>query len=66
MRGVTYDDMNDIEVAVAEQVRAYERGYLATGIQVLPSRLQSVVDLEGNNVEGFLVRLAYLKQQFLC
>ena len=53
MRGVTYDDLKDLEVAVAEQVRVYERGCLATGIEALPSRLQSVIEPKGNYFERF-------------
>jgi hypothetical protein len=52
MREIRYDDLNELEVAMVEQVRAYERGRLATGIEDLPKRWTSVVDHKGNYFEG--------------
>jgi hypothetical protein len=47
MRGIRYDDLDELEVAMVEQVRAYERGCLATGIEDLPNSWTSVVDHKG-------------------
>jgi hypothetical protein len=52
MGEIRYDDLDELEVAVVEQVRAYERGCLATGIEDLPKRLTSVVDHKGYYFEG--------------
>ena len=41
MRGVSFEDLEELEDAVAGQVRMYERGCLATGIQKLPRWLNT-------------------------
>ena len=38
MRSICYDDLDELEFAVAEQVRVYVRGCLGTGIADLPKR----------------------------
>ena len=42
MRGVRFKDLEELKDAVANQVRIYEHGCLATGIQKLPRRWSSV------------------------
>ena len=52
MRGIRYSDLDEFEVAVAERVKVVERGCLATGIDDLPKRRQSVIDHKGYYFEG--------------
>jgi hypothetical protein len=52
MRGIRYDDLDELEVAVVEQVRANERGCLAAGTEDLSKRWTSVVDHLGYYFEG--------------
>ena len=47
MRGIRYSDLDELEVAVAERVKVVERSCLATGIDDLPKRWQSVIDHKG-------------------
>ena len=49
---VRFEDLKELEDAVAKQVRIFERGYLATGIQMLPSQWRSVIEHKGH-FEGF-------------
>lgn len=52
MGGVRFVDLEELEDVVAEHVRMYERGCLATGIQ-LASRWRSVIELKRHYLEGF-------------
>ena len=52
MRGIRYSDLDELEVAVAERVKVVERSCLATGIDDLPKRWQSVIDHKGYYFEG--------------
>ena len=51
IRGVCYDT-DELEVAVAEQVRVHERGCLVTGIEDLPNRWNLVLGHKGHYFEG--------------
>ena len=51
MREARYDDLDELEVAVAEQVKVYERRGLATGIEELPKRWNSILDHKGHCFE---------------
>ncbi len=48
MRGIRYTYLDELEVAVTDQVKVYERGCLATGIEKLLSRWASVIRHKGN------------------
>ena len=48
VRGVRIEDFKELEDAMAEQVRLYERGCLTTGMQKLPSRWRSVIGHKGH------------------
>ena len=52
MRRVKFEDLEELEDAVAEQVRRYERVCLATGVQKLPSRWRPLIDHKGHYFEG--------------
>ena len=49
MRVVSFEDLEELEDAVAEQVRMYERGCLATG----NTEAAEVIKHKGNYFEGF-------------
>ena len=51
-RGICYIDLQKLEVAVAERVKVVQRSCLATGIDGLPKRWQSVTDHKGYYFEG--------------
>ena len=53
MQGCIFEDIEEQEDVVTEQVRMYERVWLATGIQKLPSRLRSVTEQKGHYFKGF-------------
>ena len=53
VQGVRFEDLEELEGAVAEQVRMYERGCLATGIQKLPSRWRPMIEHKGPFLEEF-------------
>ena len=52
MRGICYNDLEELESAVAARVRVLKNGCLATGIDDLPKRLKSVVDHKGYYFDG--------------
>ena len=52
MRGIRYNDLEELESAVAARVRVLENGCLATGIDDLPKRWKSVIDHKGYYFEG--------------
>ena len=52
MRGIPFSDLDELEVAVAERVKVVERSCLATGIDDLPKRWQSVIDHKGYYLKG--------------
>ena len=52
MRGIRYNDLEELESAVAARVRALENGCLATGIDDLPKRWKYVIDHKGYYFEG--------------
>ena len=47
LRGIRYSDLDELEVVVAKRVKVVERTCLATGIDDLPMRWQSVIDHKG-------------------
>ena len=53
LRGVRYNDLDELEAAVVNQVRVYERGCLATGVAMLPHRWNSLIEHKGHYFEGF-------------
>ena len=53
MQGARSEDIEELENGVAEQVRQYERGCQATGIQQLPYRWRSVIQHKWHCFEGF-------------
>ena len=50
MRGVRFEDSEELEEVMAEQVQLYERGCLTTGICC---RWRSVIEHKGHYFEGF-------------
>ena len=52
MRGIHYNDLEELETAVATRVRVLENGCLAMGIDDLPKRWKSVIDHKGYYFEG--------------
>ena len=52
MRGIRYNNFEELESAVATRVKVLENGCLATGIDDLPKRWKSVIDLKGYYFEG--------------
>ena len=52
LRGIRFDDLDELEVEVAKQVRLLNFGCLATGIRELPKRWASVIEKQGCYIEG--------------
>ena len=52
MRGIRYNDLEELESAVAARVRVLENGCLATGKDDLPKRWKSVTDHKAYYFEG--------------
>ena len=52
MRGICYNDLKELESAVAARVRVLENGCLATGIDDQPKRWESVIDHKRYYFEG--------------
>lgn len=52
LRGIRYTDLDELEEAVATEVRRITRGCLATGIRGLPRRWESVIKAKGGYFEG--------------
>lgn len=53
MRGIRFNDTDELEDAVAKEVRRINSGCLATGIARLPGRWKSVIERGGRYIEGF-------------
>ena len=51
LRGVRYDDMNELYGAVNAVVRVINKGCLATGVRDLPKRLESTIASKGDYIE---------------
>ena len=52
LRGVRYDSLDELECAVNAEVRRINFSCLATGIEALPSRWNSVIRSRGDYFEG--------------
>lgn len=52
MRGVRFDDLEELEQAVADQVRHMNLRCLATGVAKLSARWKSVIEKKGCYIEG--------------
>ena len=52
LRGVRYDSLDELECAVNAEVRRINFSCLATGIEALPSRWNSVISSRGDYFEG--------------
>ena len=52
MRGIRYNDLEELESAVAARVRFFENNCLAMGIDDLPKRWKSVINHKGYYFEG--------------
>ena len=52
LRGIRFDDLDELEAEVAKQVRLLNSGCLATGISDLPKRWESVIEKQGCYIEG--------------
>lgn len=52
LRGVRYDDLNELYVAVNAVVRDINKGCLATGVRDLPKRWESTIASAGDYIEG--------------
>ena len=52
MRGIRYNDLEELESAVATRMKVLENGCLATGIDDLPKRWKSVIDHKEYSFEG--------------
>ena len=52
MRGIRYNDLDELESAMAARVRVLENGCLATGIDDLLKRWKSVTDHKDYYFEG--------------
>ena len=53
LRRIRFEDLGELKVAVAREVRRIFSGWLATGIGDLPSRWNAVIERGGNYFEGF-------------
>ena len=60
MRGNRYNDLEEFESAVAARVRVLENSCLATGIDDLPKRWNSVIDHKGYLLGKLFNRLHYI------
>ena len=56
MRGIRYCDLDKLENALAERVKVVKRSCLATGLDDLPKRWQSVIDHNGYYFKRNVVR----------
>ena len=52
LRGIRFDDLKELKVEVANQVRYINSGCLATGVRDLPRRWESVIEKKGCYIEG--------------
>ncbi len=52
LRGIRYNDLDQLQDAVTAGVRRIDSGCLATGIAALPHRWQLVINHEGSYFEG--------------
>ena len=55
MRGVRYDDLQELEVAMDGQVKEFEHGCLTTRIEDLLKCWKSVIEDKGYQFEGILL-----------
>ena len=60
MRGNRYNDLEEFESAAAARVRVLENSCLATGIDDLPKRWNSVIDHKGYLLRKLFNRLHYI------
>ena len=47
------NNLDELEAAVAKQVRVYEHGCLATGASMIPHCWNSLIEHKGQYFEGF-------------
>ena len=52
LRGICFDDLDELGDEVAKQVQRLNSGCLATGVSDLPKRWQSVIEKQGCYIEG--------------
>ena len=52
LRGISYESLDELECAMNREVRRINFGSLATGIQALPKRWNSVIQSRGDYLDG--------------